>query len=213
MGLPSDIKITFSTSLGRQKYSIVFININLVISVSAVIYYQAHNNRFKAQYKYKYKHIYTHIQYKYKYKHKYWKTHFLNSKLFSLNVLITCNETVKQFWFTGADIIFLLLTERGKPFTSVIYMLSLTQDIRNNPIYNLLCEKWLNLYSYMTQGLSSGTVMWSSTLFNNLVYFQARSASSLPARKRCGCKIEWAGRAWGRIHLALWALATLWSCH
>lgn len=49
MGLPSDIKITFSTLLGRQKYSIVFININLVISVSAVIYYQAHNNRFKAQ--------------------------------------------------------------------------------------------------------------------------------------------------------------------
>lgn len=49
MGLPSDIKITFTTLLGRQKYSIVFININLVISVSAVIYYQAHNNRCKAQ--------------------------------------------------------------------------------------------------------------------------------------------------------------------
>lgn len=48
MGLPSDIKITFSIPLCRQRYLIAFININLVISVSAVVYCQAHNNGFKA---------------------------------------------------------------------------------------------------------------------------------------------------------------------
>lgn len=45
------------------------------------------------------------------------------------------------------------------------------------------------LVSDTIQGLSSGTVVWSSTLFNSLVYFWA----SLLARKGHGCKIEWAG--------------------
>lgn len=48
LGLPSDVETTFSVPLGRQRYFIVFININLVISVSAVVYCQAHNNGFKA---------------------------------------------------------------------------------------------------------------------------------------------------------------------
>lgn len=48
IGLPSDIEITFSIPLGRQRYFIAFININLVTSVSAVVYCQAHNNGVKA---------------------------------------------------------------------------------------------------------------------------------------------------------------------
>ena len=48
IGLPSDIEITFSIPLGRQRYLTAFININLVISVSAVVYCQAYNNGFKA---------------------------------------------------------------------------------------------------------------------------------------------------------------------
>lgn len=48
IGLCSDIDITFSTPPGRQRYLIEFINNDLLISVSAVVYCQAHNNGFKA---------------------------------------------------------------------------------------------------------------------------------------------------------------------
>lgn len=48
IGLPSNIEIAFSIPRGRQRLFRAFININFVISLSAVVYCQAHDNRFRS---------------------------------------------------------------------------------------------------------------------------------------------------------------------
>lgn len=128
----------------------------------------------------------------YKYKHKYWKTLFF----FSLKTIFTeCFDHMQ--WDCRAVLIhssryhFSPNSRKRKVFYLGYLYASTSIGYQEQP--SLESVMWAVaksiLVSDMIQGLSSGTVVWSSTLFNSLVYFWA----SLLARKGHGCKIEWAG--------------------